>query len=105
MFSLPNEICFNVVFFQSCYNSSCERIVKKLLEFNGKDNAEVYLIASNWALTERKNVDEARSFIIKGLCTHLNNKMLLKHYFEAELVGAVLRQEYCQGNNCAHVLN
>lgn len=90
-------------FFQSRYSSNCERIVKKLLEFNGRDNVEVYLIASNWALTERKSVDEARSFIHDGLRAHPNNKMLLKHLFEAELVGVVIRREYCQGNNSAHV--
>lgn len=75
-----------------------------MLEINGRELAEAFIIASTWALKVWKDINTARDFIVEGLCIHIKNKTLLKHFFEAELVGATIRHENCQGKNCAHVL-
>lgn len=75
-----------------------------MLELNGRESAEAFIIASTWSVNVWKDMNTARDFIIEGLCKHMRNKTLLKHFFETELMGATIMLEQCQGKNCAHVL-
>lgn len=75
-----------------------------MLQINGGEYVEAFMIASTWSLTKWKDVNTAREFILDGLRIHVKDKKLLKHFFEAELVGARIRQEHCRGKNCVHVL-
>lgn len=76
-----------------------------MLEVNGRRGIEVFQSMGVFALKKWNSVDEAREFLLRGLRIHHYNRNLIAQLFETELVAGLVRQKYCKGKNCAHVLN
>lgn len=50
------------------------------------DKPEVWLLASKWENEEQKDVEAARSFLLKGLQRHPDAEVLYMELFKAELL-------------------
>ncbi|XP_072947814.1 U3 small nucleolar RNA-associated protein 6 homolog [Epargyreus clarus] len=69
------------------FDYAVSNIIAQMIQFHG-DKPKVWQLASKWESKEQDNLENARSFLLKGIHRHPESEMLYIELFETELLMA-----------------
>ncbi|CAH1398068.1 unnamed protein product [Nezara viridula] len=98
----PSDCKIWVSFIKFCkhmkMHTCVSQLFDQLLDLHG-DKPVLFKIAAHWEFYERHSIERARKFILKGLHTHKDSKLLFAEAFRIELTHTNQKMEQARENH------